>query len=202
MEFLPATFFVQTHVGNRGGDPGGIAAMEEALSGGRHDVMIHNGWDVDHGTLPLEDQEHTYRIGLPAYEGGANALESDLIRAKARIASLQGQGGANPEYVRAPFGKRDPATLLTYADYGLAHKHWHVDSGDTATTNPAVISAVLEAQILAQLAVGNRDIVVLFHDVHGHTASNIGTFVAEIQALVVAQGFIPVFRKKPLPNLP
>ncbi len=176
---IESTFFVQTHVPNRGGHPQGIVTMNLAIAGGSN-IMVHTGSDAD-------SVRHTIRVGLPPYAGGANALESDLIRAKSRIAGLA--GGAVPPYVRAVEGVVNAAVLATYADQGLVHKLWDVDSGDsTPGADFASISAQLTTQLTAEVLSGNTDIVILFHDIHARTADNMAAYIALINQLIPTLG--------------
>ena len=179
---IEATFFVQTHVPNRGGDPEGIATMEMALDD-NHGIQIHNGWDTDDTPAAW----HTVRAELAPYAGGANALESDLIRAKARIAALN--GGSVPTMVRAVELRTNPKVFDTYERQNLVHKGIDVDSKDSRSGRTvASISAALAAGIASELAQGNRKIVVLFHDIHGITADNLELYLGEIAAAVALSG--------------
>ena len=187
---IPATFFVQTHVSNRGAHPNGVANMELALQHD-HNIMIHTGSTEDH-------KEHTIRVALPPYNGGTNALESDLIRAKQRIAGLQ--GGSVPGLVRAPYGLTNSAVLATYALQSLEHKHWDVDTTDsTPGSNFASISAALVAGLVSEISAGNTDITILFHDIHSKTADNLATpavgYLSLIESTLALAGFVPQFEK-------
>jgi peptidoglycan/xylan/chitin deacetylase (PgdA/CDA1 family) len=171
---IPVTFFVQTHVPIRGGHPEGIQTMEMALAAG-HDIMIHTGSDEDH-------VDHRVRVGDLPYAGGANALESDLIRAKARISSLS--GGSVPIYVRAPGGATNTAVLQTYASQNLTHKLWDLDSADSSggATLGSVNLAVING-MHSRLNQGDTDIVILFHDIKSVTADNLATYLWNIRAV-------------------
>jgi len=169
---IPATFFVQTHVPNRGGAPGGIQTMEMELAAG-HTLGIHTGSVTDH-TL------HTIRVAQPPYAGGANALESDLIVAKARIAGLA--GGYVPTLVRAPTGATNAAVLQSYANQGLTHRGWDLDSTDSASgATMGSINVNVWQGMESRLAAGDNDIVVLFHDIKSLTADNLPTYIWNIR---------------------
>jgi hypothetical protein len=123
-----------------------------------------------------------------------NALECDMIRAKASIAALI--GGSTPEYVRAPEGVTNETVLITYAStlVDLDHKLWDVDSTDSTTGDTvAKVTAALGAGIGARLLLEDRDLVVLFHDRIGLTANNLDVYLLAIAAAVVAGGFVPQF---------
>ena len=176
---IEATFFVQTHVSYRGGSSAGASRMESTLAGG-NGVMIHTGSDEDHGPSCCEFA-HTTRAGQAPYAGGSSALESDLIRAKARIAGLQ--GGSVPGFVRPPFGATSSAVRAIYALQNLDEQLWDVDSGDTAS-NPTLSSilSALAAGISVEILTGNTDIVILFHDIQQVTANNLIFILAAFDA--------------------
>jgi peptidoglycan/xylan/chitin deacetylase (PgdA/CDA1 family) len=196
---IDSTFFVQTHVSNRGGHPGGISNMETALSKG-HEIHIHTGSDIDH-------TRHTIRVSQPPYDAngdsivnsldGDNALEGDLIRAKVRIDNLQ--GGSTPTMVRPPHGDWNQAVLSTYADQGLTMKLWDLDSKDsltgaTTTTINTALSTGTPSAVAASVANGSLTIVVLFHDVKSVTADNLALYMQTIKNAVAASGnFVAVF---------
>jgi peptidoglycan/xylan/chitin deacetylase (PgdA/CDA1 family) len=185
---IPATFFVQTHVSYRGGSPAGAAVMLDALNRG-HNVMIHTGSPSDHTF-------HTARVEQAAYAGGNNALESDLILAKARIASLP---GPVPTYVRPPGGARNPAVLASYSATQLDMKLWDVPTGDDVMgATFSSISTTLTQNLTSAILGGDSDIVILFHDIHAHTADNLGTangYIKLIQDVCATLGRTPVFLK-------
>jgi peptidoglycan/xylan/chitin deacetylase (PgdA/CDA1 family) len=186
---IPATFFVQTNVANRGGSDTGAAVMAMAFAAG-HNVRIHTGSDGDHVL-------HTLRVAQPPYAGGNNALESDMIRAKARIAGLP--GGSVPIYVRPPGGEYNSAVLASYAATQLTMKLWDVASGDDLVgANFSSITAQLNAQLNAAFNQGKTDIVILFHDIHSYTAQNLGTpngYIKQISDIAQAAGRTVSFGK-------
>jgi len=188
---IPATFFVQTHVVSpeRGGTAAGAALMSEALQRG-HNVMIHNGWTEDH-------PYHTERVmALPWGGSGANGLESDMIQAKSRIAGLP---GPTPPYVRPPYGAWNNAVLQAYQATQLEMKLWDAKSfDDESDATFESISTHLEAELRARINGGDRDIIVLFHDVHSRTADNLGTpngYIQQIRDVAASLGYTVSFAK-------
>jgi YD repeat-containing protein len=99
---IKATFFVQTHAPNRGSKPGGVANMQLALSQG-HRIEIHTGSTDDHVSHITREIAIPYDVTGDGIPDGVNGLESDLIRAKIKIASLV--GGRLATLVRPPRGR-------------------------------------------------------------------------------------------------
>lgn len=117
-----AAFFVQTHVPFRGGSAFGQQLMKRENDEG-HIVEVHTGSTEDHTA-------HTDRVKLPPYDvtndgvpDGETALDSDLIRAKARILATTGHAA---KYVRAPYGRTNAAVKKAYAREGLRHILWEI----------------------------------------------------------------------------
>lgn len=153
--------------------------------------MVHTGSDGDHilHTDRVDDPPYAPYVGI-----AANALEADLIRAKAFIAGLP--GGSVPTYVRAPEGVFNGTVLATYAAQNLTHKGWDVDSEDSqGGATFASIKTQLTSALQTQLALGDRDIVVLFHDVKGVTAGNLVAYLQLIKTTVASAGFPVQFAK-------
>ncbi|MEM6819890.1 MAG: polysaccharide deacetylase family protein [Pseudomonadota bacterium] len=192
---IPATFFVQTHVWNRGASGPGQANIAAAYAQG-HTVGVHTGSTQDHVA-------HTVRVVAPPYLSAAaggtneNALKDDMIRAKAYLAGVP--GGSVPVYVRAPFGLRDSDVDTVYAEVGLQHVFWDVDTGDsTSSSNFASITAQLATQLVGELLSFNFDINILFHDIHSRTADNTGIpggYIWQIDNIVrnLGPGLTPVW---------
>jgi len=196
---IHAVFFIQTHSTapkgierTKNGTEGGAVVKELAESG--HSIQIHTGSTDDH-TL------HTTRVKASADDAngdgkidaldGQNGLESDLIRAKARIKLITGK---EPKWVRPPTGvyyTKDPAQDCrpTYQRQNLAVQLWDVVSGDDRVNGlTGDLAAQFMWEYLAQAgnALSGEGIVgryqvhgdrnyqkILFHDIHPWTANYI-----------------------------
>ncbi|MGH9805236.1 MAG: polysaccharide deacetylase family protein, partial [Candidatus Acidiferrales bacterium] len=193
---LPATFFVQTHAPFRGDNPVGQGLITAEGTAGHH-VEVHTGSDEDHAL-------HTDRVLEPPYDAnedgvvdaldGQNGLESDLIRAKARIFALTGR---TPLLVRPPVGLTNPAVETSYANVGLTMQLWDVDSGDTIPCGddlPCVLNKV-RTDIQDFIDNGQFSQVFLGHDVKQVTADNLGTILKGIEDAIQHRGRNVVFRQ-------
>lgn len=118
-----------------------------------------------------------------------------MILAKSRIGGLA--GGTVPSLVRAPEGDLDPAVLASYANQNVTHQGWDVDTGDSsAGSNFASISAALVAGLTTRIIAGDRDIVILFHDIHSRTADNILAYMTIIETVTQSLGNFSVVYEK------
>src|SRR5262249_13043380 len=103
-------------------------------------------------------------------------LGEDMDLAKARLL----EAGAPARYVRRTFGNFDAAVLETYQSRSLKVILWDADSKDASEVrdpaaesgfrpaNPAEVIGTLKAggdSVPHAIAEGNRDLVVLFHDI-------------------------------------
>lgn len=191
---LPATFFVQTHVSFRGGNSIGQSMIAAEGAEGSH-VEIHTG----NGPIPGVDQDHiahTLRVLDPPYDvtgdglpDGQNALESDMIQAKARILALTGR---TPVLVRPPYSLFNTDVLDTYTRVSLTMQLFDVDSGDTTACATAITIDCMENQLTGtiqqQIASNKPSIVVLFHDIKPMTAGYLQDLLLTIQKAVQSTG--------------
>ncbi|MFT4928014.1 MAG: YD repeat-containing protein [Phenylobacterium sp.] len=187
---IKATFFVQTHVPNRGGSGKGRNRMIDALRDG-HRIGIHTGSTVDHVL-------HIHRVtadpddinGDEAQDelDGPNGLVTDLIRAKERIKNLI--GGSVPTLVRPPEGEFNAAVSRVYAEQGLTNVLWDMSTeDDVKLKSPERVDAAIKLGIKTNIALGKTRIVILMHDIHGNTANNMHRYLKTIRDAVVAQGY-------------
>ena len=177
---IKAGFFVQTHAPGRGATPIGQAVIV-LLARQRHVIGIHTGSTADHAS-------HFARVAAAAYDAnrngvvdaadGANGLESDMIRAKARIRRL---AGSDCLYVRPTYGQRNVATRAVYRRQGLKMILWDIDSKDN-TGSPSVddVNRNIQEGMRTCLAAGKNQIVILFHDINSRTALNLEEYLANI----------------------
>lgn len=187
---IVGAFFIQTHVPTCMGSPSGVAAVQAAHQA-QHLIGIHTGSDADHVL-------HTVRVAEPAYAGGQNALESDMIRAKARITQATGN---TPDFVRAVEGNLGTgatrtAILATYGRVNLKHVLWDIDSTDSAIGATAdSVRHELTARTKAKVQAGKRTLIVLLHDRGPLTSlpATLITYLQAIQAGVVAAGHNAAF---------
>jgi peptidoglycan/xylan/chitin deacetylase (PgdA/CDA1 family) len=184
---LPAVFFVQTHAPGRGGSPIGEQLIRgQALEG--HDVEIHTGSDVDHASHIERARDDPYDVTGDGVPDGQNGLESDLIRAKAKLKALTGR---TPLLVRPPQGNHNPAVLATYARVGLGIKLWNVDSKDTQSCSTFI--CLEEALIKAiQGSIDSQqppiNLTILFHDTKSVTANNLEKLIKVTEDAVQHRG--------------
>ncbi len=207
---IQATFFVQTHVVDppRGADPRGQQLMARAFAEG-HSVQIHTGSTLDHVS-------HNDRVLAPPYDAngdgiinaadGANGLEGDLIRARARIISVTGQPSVN--LVRPVGGVHNAAVDRSYQNLKLSMRLWDFDSRDALGFGvDDILSALgdLKYQGAApekrtgwspalRAKQGKQDYsILLFHDISQVTAANLGAYIDKINDTVKKQGRRPVY---------
>lgn len=192
---IVGAFFVQTHsVAGRLGTARGRQVAEFAYLHGCP-IAIHTGSDTDH-TL------HTSRVMAPAYDSnadgavdGLNGLESDLIRAKLRIASIT---GTPPTFVRAVKLERNDAVNSTYLRVGLKHIGVNVYSKDNADPRPTAdtVRATLTTgphSVAHAISSNAPHLIVLFHDVNGITADNLESYIGSIAAATGQNNRFPKF---------
>ena len=186
---IKAVFFVQTHAASRGGNAIGQKLI--AMTAGKgHIVGIHTGSNQDHA-------RHVTRSALPAYEinnklQGRNALESDMIRAKQRIAALTGKV---PVFVRPTYGAFNRTVLNTYATQGLNMIMWDIPSEDNIRSHESIerIEQHIRESVRREIRSGNRRIVFLFHDINRRTQRELMRYLYCITDTVMELGLRPRF---------
>lgn len=191
-------FFVQTHAPARMGTTNGNAVVKLASDAG-HVIAIHTGSLTDH-------TPHTVRVTKPPEDvtgdgvaDGANGLESDMIRAKARIQQVT---GLVPKFVRAVEGRWNDACTTVYSSQALDHVFWNVNSQDN-TIDPQTgapytedkVKQFLKSDTTVRVQAGEKDLVILLHDINanGGTASRLSGYMEIIAKAVVQAGHQPVF---------
>jgi len=191
---MKAVFFVQTHVAIRGGSDVGQRLITRAAAAG-HVVGVHTGSTRDH-------VDHRLRAVTPAYDwnrdrvldarDGANGLESDLLRAKARIKTLAGK---EPVLVRPTYGATDRRVRAVYRTLGLQMVFWNVDSRDALdrSLGPTVIAANVRRQVREQVRAGRGLIIVLFHDINSTTQAHLDDYLIAIYEAAEAEGKVAMF---------
>jgi len=177
---IKAVFFVQTHAPARGGAPIGRHVMAMLARGG-HVLGIHTGSTADHASHLTRAAAAPYDVNgnrvLDAGDG-ANGLESDMIRAKARIRELT---GSVPLYVRPTYGERNGTVKAVYRRQNLKMILWDIVSGDSAG-RPSVdaVNLNIDRGMQRCIAAGKRQIVILFHDIKLTTAFNSEEYLGNI----------------------
>lgn len=181
-------FFAQTHAkGSDGsqirfGNPNGAAASKAAFDDG-HLIEIHTGSDRDHVKHTIRVTQPAYNVGGTSAPDGQNALESDMIQAKARIKDKVGQ---EPRFVRAVGLDRNPTVNATYGRVSLKHIGVNVDSkdgGDDGGSEPSGVKATLKAgphSVPHAISAGAPHLIVLFHDTNSETAANLTDYIKVI----------------------
>jgi peptidoglycan/xylan/chitin deacetylase (PgdA/CDA1 family) len=191
---IKAIFFVQTHVETRGESDAGQRLISRMASEG-HLVGIHTGSTVDH-------VDHRRRAAAPPYDwnhdavlderDGANGLESDLLRAKARVKKLT---GSEPLLVRPTYGVTNAEVRAVYRKLGLRMLLWHLDSRDALDHDRG--TRVIESNIRGQLHELIREkrdpIIVLFHDINYLTQAHLDDYLIAIYEAAEAAGKHAVF---------
>jgi peptidoglycan/xylan/chitin deacetylase (PgdA/CDA1 family) len=179
-EEIKAVFFVQTHAPGRGGTPTGMNVISVLAKEG-HVVGIHTGSRVDHAS-------HRQRVTARPYDAdgnrvidaadGLNGLESDLIRAKAKIHGLT---GSVPLYVRPTYGERNSRVTDTYERQGLQMILWDIDSGDNlGSSSVDIVNQNIDEGMRRCVAAGKGQVVVLFHDINSRTTDNLEEYLGNI----------------------
>lgn len=183
---IKAAFFIQTHVSYRGGNSVG-QAMIAAESEAGHLVEIHTGSDEDHAPHGDRAEQPPYDINGDGQPDGQNGLESDLLRAKARIEELTGR---TPLRVTPPEAVINQAVLDTYARVDLMLQLWDVSSGDTVPclSDLPCIRNRLRTGIQNFIDDGNQSVIVTFHDIKEATANNLEEFLRVIENTIQHRG--------------
>ncbi len=197
---LVAVFFTQTHAAggdgrpHRLGAPRGAEIAKEANARG-HLIEVHTGSDKDHALHTSRAEEAAYDATGDGKVDGENALESDLIRAKSRIAESVGR---SPEFVRAVGLNKNNKVEAVYTRVGLKHIGVSVDSKDNSAPRPAPVQVVqtLKAgpnSVTAAIGSGAPHLIILFHDINDITAKNLGEYIQAIDSAVKAAGKTPEY---------
>jgi peptidoglycan-N-acetylglucosamine deacetylase len=190
---IKASFFVQSHVPNRGGSVTGAAVMKKEADQG-HLVDPHTGSVPDHVAHPVRVKLPAYDYNYDGIKDGKNALESDLLAAIARI---KAQTGQPPKYVRPPYGSYNPDVLKVYSDVQLKMILWDIDSKDSAKgTNDALVRKSLADQLKQRINQNKTEVVVLFHDINKTTSANLSEYIKLLKDVALSEGIELVFTKK------
>ena len=200
---IVAAFFIQTHSkAGRLGESRGKEVIKLAYDAGCP-IEIHTGSTADHAMHPERAATAAYDVTGDDKPDGQNGLESDLIRAKARINEVV---GTVPKYVRAVGlnrGQFDCSTATvdeTYQRVSLKHIGVNVDSKDNAPGRPSpdVVKQTLttgDNSVANAIQAGKPHMIVLFHDVNGKAADNIDAYIATIAGVTGKSGRFPKFIK-------
>lgn len=187
---IDAVFFIQSHARS---DSGGYfrgmektvgIPMVERMHDEGHIVAAHTGLDGK--------RAHAWANRHPRREARGE-LGEDLERSKAYIYA---RTGAEPRYVRPPFGEHNAAVRARYAAHDLTMVLWDIDSRDTRRGyQRAEIRKHLEHRVAQFVSRGRRSLVILFHDIDYDTYSgdNLHFYLAGIESAIDAQGFEAVF---------
>ena len=191
---IKALFFVQTHVSYRGESDVGRRLLARMGATG-HLVGVHTGSTrdhVDHRRRVLAPPYDRNRDGLLDERDGANGLESDLLRAKARIRTLTGE---DPTLVRPTYGATNSKVRAVYCRLGLRILLWHVDSRDALDHHRGarVIAANVRRQLREQIRARRRVIIVLFHDINVATQAHLDDYLIAIYEAAEAEGKVATF---------
>ena len=190
-----AMWCIQTHVPHRGGNSVGQDVIQEQWNQ-EHVVAIHTGSDEDHIDHRNRVQQPAYDVNKDGVADGQNALESDMIRAKSRIAELT---GTVPRYVRPVGGNYNADVLAVYQRQQLKRIHWNIDSYDTHGLDVSQIKERLQILLLEELEHGNNDLIVLFHELKGVTHGHIKEYMRVLQETAKSKNYsvhFPTGRKE------
>ena len=191
---IKAVFFVQTHASNRGGNAIGQELITMAARKG-HIIGIHTGSNQDHarhparGSLPAYDINHD---GVVNKRDGHSALDSDMIRAKKRIANFTGKV---PAFVRPTYGDFNRDVRNIYATQDLNMIMWDIPSEDNIRSRESIesIEEHIRKSVRREVLSGNRRIVVLFHDINRRTQRELMRYLYCITDTVMELGMRPRF---------
>jgi peptidoglycan/xylan/chitin deacetylase (PgdA/CDA1 family) len=177
---IRAVFFVQTHAPGRGGTQIGRDIIATVAKQG-HVIGIHTGSTRDHASHRVRARARPYdvnRNGVIDTADGVNGLESDMIRAKARIRKLV---DSEPLYVRPTYGERNRTVEAVYRRQNLKMILWDVDSGDnTGSPGVDIVNQNIHKGIERCVAAGKKQLVILFHDINSRTAGNLEEYLGNI----------------------
>jgi len=223
---ISGVFFVQTHylmcdkaADGTPGCSGNKVILEKVLP--KHLIAIHTGSKTDHTEHWRRYAERAEDVDGDKKADGETALESDLIRAKARLAALT---GITPKYVRAVKGQftrpNPPAghvsttqgVRATYARQQLKHIGWDRESRDNYSKKFRALDVKLyldrkkritkpdgKEQIVddpeAEPLKFDTDgpVIVLFHDRKGETASNLQSYIDTIKDICTRNNRVATF---------
>lgn len=199
---IKATFFVQTHCTSPYG--GGVPKdakhpmsgeeLIKAIANDGHHVEVHTGNNEGHNGAYY----HTEQVKEPRYDAdddgdkdavdGDNALEGDLIRAKARITSWTRRV---PLLVRPPAREFNDIVQQFYTKQQLTMQLWDVDTQDYTNNDSVVIGNLSTTEyggIPFWIKKGKTSLVILFHDVKENTVKNFESYLKVIENLVQHEG--------------
>ena len=194
---IVGVFFIQTHAG-RLGRTGRGGAADETVAAYRAGnlIAVHTGSRADH--VP-----HTRRVyqsvedansdGRITAADGRTGLDSDLLRARARIRNLTGQ---DTIYVRPVGGALNKAVRAAYGREGMRCILWNVDSNDNHAPRPSAsgVENHLRSETRETLRAHPRgDLVILFHDINLRTVTYLPEYIAAIENTIRGMGRTPQF---------
>lgn len=181
-----AVFFVQTHVPHRGGSRVGKEMIRNMGAEG-HIVGIHTGSAEDHVS-------HIARRDR-------GELRNDLERAMRYLRDL----GIQSLYVRPVGGQTNDPVRNTYRALGLKMLLWDIDSRDSHSGYTRDrITQHLRQRIRDLANAGNREVIVLFHELDRDTRGNIEHYMANLRSSLQEAGHgirFPTTRSDLLPVL-
>ena len=188
---LRAVFFIQSHARNnnnryfRGMEEKVGIPLVERMHAEQHLIAVHTGVDGQ--------RAHSWANRHPQREA-IGELGNDLQRCKTYIKQ---RTGSEPCYVRPPFGEHNRAVRQRYADHDLKMILWHIDSRDsTSTYDEHDIEQHLRNRVDKLVARGQRQLVILFHDIDRHTYrdGNLLSYLKAIEETIDAHGLNANFK--------
>lgn len=165
---INAVFFIQYHPAKT---TRGTNIVNQAHREG-HIIGVHTGMDSPDAHADAND--HPNRVG-------DKLLDDDMRQAKDFI---RARTGADPKYVRPPFGRHNSAVRAEYRRQNLNMIMWDIESRDAYTgSTEESINTRLRSEINRLLDRGDRNLVILFHDIHPITSqpASLNRFIQTIK---------------------
>lgn len=165
---INAVFFIQYYLGKT---TRGKNIVDQAHNEG-HIIGVHTG--MDSTDAHADENDHPNRVA-------DQLLDDDMRQAKSYI---RARTGAYPKYVRPPFGRHNSAVRAEYQRQGLNMIMWDVESRDAYPgSTEESINTRLQNQINDLLDNGDRNLVILFHDIHPITSqpASLNRFIQTIK---------------------
>lgn len=165
---INAVFFIQYYPGKT---VRGKNIVNQAHREG-HIIGVHTG--MDSADAHADENDHPNRVA-------AQLLDDDMRQAKSYIRERTGD---YPLYVRPPFGRHNAAVRAEYERQGLNMIMWDIESRDAypGSTEDSINTRIRD-EVNRLLNRGDRNLVVLFHDIHPITSqtASLNRFIQTIK---------------------
>lgn len=183
-ERVPSTFFISGH--NLAGGQSNPAnrqkyALLDRMRNEGHLIGSHTYQHIEHNSSSMNPSE--IRANIRRAREVLRGYETPILRLPYGAGSFRSSNPASQA--------RNDLVMRTVRDEGYTHVGWDVDTNDWSARHRPTLQETMLNQICRNCASHQGGAcVVLFHDVHAHTADNLRTWIRAVRS--AGHRFVPL----------